>query len=228
MKLLLATLILGWSPTMPPDVIKESDFNMQVKSLEQLATRQQVEINVLQTKIKDLESKIEKHDIQITYYKILSLRPNVNRSLATEIAKHVHNYSKANDIDEDLILAIIRVESYFDQYAKSYAKARGLSQIMLSFWRDECNITIKNIYDIETNVGCGVKVFLTYYKRYNDVSLALVSYNRGPEDVDRSLSNHLKINYSYEKLVKKFYKQIKSTQYPSASNDTRAIKWTIK
>lgn len=46
-----------------------------------------------------------------------------------EIYKAVVKYSAEYEIDEKLILAVIRTESDFDQYALSYADCKGLMQL---------------------------------------------------------------------------------------------------
>lgn len=63
-----------------------------------------------------------------------SLEADVSNEISSidideEIYKAVVKYSAEYEIDEKLILAVIRTESDFDQYALSYADCKGLMQL---------------------------------------------------------------------------------------------------
>jgi len=75
------------------------------------------------------------------------------------------------------VLAVIEVESRFDQYAISVSGARGLMQIM-PFWLDEIGISDKNLFLMRTNLRMGCTI-LRYYLdiESGDLTRALARYN---------------------------------------------------
>lgn len=94
-----------------------------------------------------------------------------------EILKRVHYESKRVGLDPELVLAVIEVESRFDEFAISVAGARGLMQVM-PFWLDEIGISDRNLFKIRTNLRMGCTI-LKYYMDMEKGNLfrALARYN---------------------------------------------------
>lgn len=93
------------------------------------------------------------------------------------ILKEVHKASKAVDIKPEFVLAVIQIESAFDQYAISSAGAQGMMQVM-PFWKKEIGRESDNLMDLRTNLRYGC----TILKHYLDVAKgdwkeALARYN---------------------------------------------------
>jgi soluble lytic murein transglycosylase-like protein len=102
--------------------------------------------------------------------------PNVEERL--QILRTVHRHATAADLDPELVLAVIDVESNFDRYAISSASALGLMQVM-PFWVEEVGETDMNLlFDIEFNILLGCRI-LKYYLDMEDGELmqALARYN---------------------------------------------------
>jgi soluble lytic murein transglycosylase-like protein len=78
-----------------------------------------------------------------------------------EMLKLIHYEARRVDIEPELVLALIEVESRFDEYAISVSGARGLMQIM-PFWLDEIGISDQNLFKIRTNLRMGCTI-LRYY-----------------------------------------------------------------
>ncbi len=91
--------------------------------------------------------------------------------------KQVHYESKRVDVAPELVLALIEVESAFDEFAISVSGARGLMQIM-PFWLDEIGLSDKNLFKIRTNLRMGCTI-LRYYLDIESGNLtrALARYN---------------------------------------------------
>jgi soluble lytic murein transglycosylase-like protein len=117
-----------------------------------------------------------------------------------EILKHVHYEATRVNIEPELVLALIEVESHFDQYAISVAGARGLMQVM-PFWLDEIGISDKNLFKIRTNLRMGSTI-LRYYMDMepNDLGRALARYNG-------SLGKTVYPNKVIEALHRNWFKQ---------------------
>jgi soluble lytic murein transglycosylase-like protein len=93
------------------------------------------------------------------------------------LLKLIHYESRRVDIEPELVLAVIEVESRFDEFAISVSGARGLMQVM-PFWLDEIGISDKNLFKIRTNLRMGCTI-LRYYidMEPNDLGRALARYN---------------------------------------------------
>ncbi len=85
------------------------------------------------------------------------------------------------DVPEELIKAIIAVESSGDVFAISPKGAKGLMQLMDSTARF---VGVKNVWHPVENIYGGVKYLRYLLDKFNgDLKLALAGYNAGPENV---------------------------------------------
>lgn len=93
------------------------------------------------------------------------------------LLKQLHYEATRVNLAPELVLALIEVESRFDQFAISVSGARGLMQIM-PFWLEEIGISDKNLFRIRTNLRMGCTI-LRYYMdmEANDLTRALARYN---------------------------------------------------
>lgn len=112
------------------------------------------------------------------------------------ILKALHYEARRANLEPELVLAVVEVESRFDRFAISVSGARGLMQIM-PFWLDEINLSDKNLFKIRTNLRMGCTI-LRYYldMESNNLGPALARYNgsygktRYPEKVITALNKH--------------------------------------
>jgi len=113
-----------------------------------------------------------------------------------EILKHVHQEASRVNLQPELVLSVIHVESNFDQYAISWVGARGLMQIM-PFWLKEIGHPRDNLFAIKTNLRFGCTI-LSYYLKIEKGNLfrALGRYNgslgkaRYPNKVFKAMKNN--------------------------------------
>lgn len=94
-----------------------------------------------------------------------------------ELLRAVHREATRANLQPELVLSVIQIESYFDHYALSYVGARGLMQVM-PFWKKEIGRPDDNLMDIDTNLRYGCTI-LSYYlkKEKGDMIRALARYN---------------------------------------------------
>lgn len=94
-----------------------------------------------------------------------------------EILRHVHREAIRSDLEPELVLSVIQVESNFDRFAISNAGARGLMQIM-PFWLEEIGRPGDNLFHVRTNLRLGCTI-LRYYidAERGDLPRALARYN---------------------------------------------------
>ena len=97
--------------------------------------------------------------------------------LQAQIAQSAQN----NQLDSELIHAVMHVESAYHSKAQSQKGAQGLMQLMPA---TASRLGVKNTYDSAQNIEGGAKYLkqlLTLFN--NDISLALAAYNAGENAV---------------------------------------------
>lgn len=94
-----------------------------------------------------------------------------------ELLRHIHYEAARVKLSPQIVLALIQVESNFDEYAISTAGARGLMQVM-PFWLKEIGRINDNLFHIRTNLRMGCTI-LRYYldKEKGNITRALARYN---------------------------------------------------
>jgi soluble lytic murein transglycosylase-like protein len=115
-----------------------------------------------------------------------------------KILTRVHYEASRVELPPELILAVIEVESNFDQYAISFVGALGLMQVM-PFWVEEIGRPDDNLLHIDTNLRYGCTILRFYYdKEDGDLRRALGRYNG-------SLGKRKYPNKVIDKLSKKWF-----------------------
>lgn len=135
----------------------------------------------------------------------------------------VSTYSEKYNVDKNLIFAIIKAESNFDENAISNKDAIGLMQIMEETAKD---IAIKNsiqldeknikqeLLKVDNNINIGTKYINTLLERYDNTELALAAYNAGIGNVD---------NWIEKGIIKKDGSDIENIPYKETNNYVRKI-----
>ncbi|MEN8130302.1 MAG: lytic transglycosylase domain-containing protein [Pseudomonadota bacterium] len=96
-------------------------------------------------------------------------------------ASFIEQYSRRYNVDQQLIKAIISVESCFDKYAVSRVGAKGLMQLMPATAE---HMGVRNVFDARDNLRGGIRYFSLMMQRFNsNTELALAAYNAGPQTV---------------------------------------------
>jgi cell division protein FtsB len=150
----------------------------------------------------------------VLFLKIMLLKPDVDQTLARNIARDVHQYSLLYGRDPNLVLAIISVESRFDPKAVSPVGAVGLMQVM-PHWKKVLGIA-GDLNDPETSIKYGLQVLGFYEEMYKDPEVVLTAYNRGPGPVDKALMRGTSPMNNYAPLVLQTYEKLKRLNVSSA------------
>jgi soluble lytic murein transglycosylase len=104
------------------------------------------------------------------------------RRLATAIVRE----ARAHGLDPLLVVAVIRTESSFNNYAVSQVGAMGLMQVMPdtgTYLADKAGFKLQrstNLFDSEVNVELGTAYLANLIERFGSPERALVAYNAGP------------------------------------------------
>jgi soluble lytic murein transglycosylase-like protein len=111
-----------------------------------------------------------------------STRPVV-ASRAAQFESLIAEHAAANNVNPDLVRAVIQAESAFNPRARSHKGAMGLMQLMPA---TAAELGVTNAYDPEQNIRGGVRYLAQLLARFDwNVELALAAYNAGPTAVDR-------------------------------------------
>lgn len=94
-----------------------------------------------------------------------------------ELLKNVHYEARRAQLEPELVLSVIQVESNFNPYAISKVGAIGLMQVM-PFWLKEIGKPGDNLFSTHTNLRYGCTI-LKYYldKEKGNQTRALMRYN---------------------------------------------------
>ena len=124
--------------------------------------------------------KIQDIVLQVLYPKLYS----------AEVSKYAEEYG----VDENLVYAIIKAESNFNETAVSRSNAVGLMQLMYDTAIDIAkilNIEIdeEKLLQPDTNINLGTKYISMLFQKYQNLDLALAAYNAGSGNVDNWIAN---------------------------------------
>ncbi|MCP3101622.1 lytic transglycosylase domain-containing protein [Myxococcus sp. K15C18031901] len=129
--------------------------------------------------------------------------------------------AQRNNVDPLLVVAVIRCESSFNNYAVSHVGAMGLMQVMpdTGTWlADRAGWRLgrsSNLFDVETNIELGTAYLADLIERFGSVEKALVAYNAGPGLAKRILAkkeSRTKFMSGYPAKVVKEFRKLKAQQ----------------
>jgi hypothetical protein len=173
----------------------------------------------LSRKTATLEEKValyEKEKEKFEFYRFKQNVFNLKYPDYSKIARIVFNESKKYGFDPYLIMAVIQVESDFDQYAVSPIGAYGLMQVNYSVWKDPLAIDFNRIYEKEYNIVLGLKILKHYYEESaGNIFMALYRYNNGYK--------YRNEEYNTKIISTKFYSHKKEGDQPKNKDKERSI-----
>lgn len=145
-----------------------------------------------------------------------------------KISRLVGKLAPQFNLDPDLVLAIISVESAFNSKAVSPKQAQGLMQLIPETAE---RFQVRDVFDAEQNVRGGMaylRWLLAYYK--GNVRLVAAAYNAGEKVVDRyggvppypeTRDYVKKIANTYQKAVHPYQRGLLSEVSPLASKESQ-------
>ncbi|AXU73976.1 TPA: lytic transglycosylase domain-containing protein [Clostridioides difficile] len=101
-----------------------------------------------------------------------------DKNVKSRIENAVEQASKKYNVDENLIKAIIKVESDFNPNTVSSAGAKGLMQLMPENCKD---LGVADPFNIEQNIDAGTRHIKEYIDMFGgSIEMGLMAYNGGP------------------------------------------------
>jgi soluble lytic murein transglycosylase len=135
-----------------------------------------------------------------------------------DVSKTVQRESRRHSLDPFLVLAIIKVESGFQHSAEAEDGARGLMQIQpesaksiarerRSVYRADKHVGADDpdLDDPIVNIKLGVFYLHSLKRNFQDLTLALAAYNRGPTRVKNLLLEETDVPLEYATRVLSTY-----------------------
>lgn len=125
-----------------------------------------------------------------------------------ELAEVIYEEALRHNHDPKFILALIAIESSFQNWSVSEQGAKGLMQIMpyvAESLANELGIEWsgdQTLFNPYLNIKMGIYYLTQLYKDFNDIRLALVAYNCGPTYIKGLMERKeaIPLNY-YRKFV---------------------------
>jgi soluble lytic murein transglycosylase len=124
-----------------------------------------------------------------------------------DVARTLLECAELHGLERDLLLGVIRVESAFNNFARSDKGALGLMQVLPTTGEAvarELGIAWdgpRTLFDPVANVRIGSAYLAWLYARYGDLDRALAAYNYGPGAIDRRLSGGQPVPVEYASNV---------------------------
>lgn len=128
-----------------------------------------------------VEPQVSGYEVHATSY--IQKSSTIDAAQSIKIAKAVHDAATEFAVDPLLLLALIRVESNFDQDAVgSGGSSKGLVQVIPYWHREKIKegrqrFKVYSVFDLQLNTWLGAKILRTYLDRSKDVRTALIRYN---------------------------------------------------
>ena len=131
--------------------------------------------------------------------------------------KPIQIYSRIYDVDEELIHAIVKQESCFNEGAHSRVGAIGLMQLMP---QTALGLRINDPWNPEHNIQGGIKYIAQMLERFDgNYKFAIAAYNAGPGNVNKY--NGIPPFNETRKYVKKVYAEYKRLKKEGISYKTK-------
>lgn len=128
--------------------------------------------------------------------------------IPVDLSAAIYDAAINERIDPDLAYPLVRLESRFDERARSPVGAVGLTQLMLATARGfDPGLSREDLYDRETNLRIGFRYLRALIRwQKGDVQLALLAYNRGPSAVETARELDLDPSNGYDRILLKGYR----------------------
>lgn len=122
--------------------------------------------------------------------------PGLGLPLRRQLVHAIYEEASRAGYDPLLVLAVIKVESEFEEDAVSEKGARGLMQIKPSTLhfiaqKEGLRLTREEVAgDPALAVRLGIRLLRELHDRFRDLDLALMAYNAGPARIEKALKEN--------------------------------------
>jgi soluble lytic murein transglycosylase len=193
----------------------------QVEELRQRLAEREAQLKSVQDRLREYQDEAFFQEAErlgvVEAVKASGLPVRQQRRVAVTIVRE----AQRNNLDPLLVIALIRCESSFNNYAVSGVGAMGLMQVMPAtgtYLADKAGYRLgrsTNLFDAETNIELGTAYLADLIERFGGVEKALVAYNAGPGQAKRILAKkevRKKFMAGYPAKVVREFRKLKAQQ----------------
>lgn len=168
-KWLLTALLMLWLPT---SVLASTENHNGYEVDDEL-------LLILKNAVEATDSFDDKYDAQVWLMDKSNRMSRFSKDPQQRLSllRSIHRAATRADLNPEVVLAVIEVESHFNRFAVSSVGAQGMMQVM-PFWKNEIGRADDNLIDLETNLRYGCTILKHYIKRSDGhLANALARYN---------------------------------------------------
>ncbi len=178
-------------------------------------------------KIVEVVEKPRSKDLVKIFSIVKSHRPDMIDAEAWRVSEVILEESVKRHLDPMMVVAVIQVESGFQNSSISPMGARGLMQIMpetgkflteilnREFGFRAAAFRPETLDDPLLNIRLGVYYLHDLTKQFKNLNLALIAYNAGPSEVQNRLEKNLDFSDEYATAVLDAYQSYKKAKQPT-------------
>ncbi len=143
----------------------------------------------------------------------------IKQMYPTTYANYIESYAEEYGVEKEIIYAIIKAESNFNESAKSNKDAVGLMQLIPSTAEEIANklnvqLESEDLLNAEININLGTKYISSLIGKYESLGVALAAYNAGSGNVDNWINNG---------IIKEDGSDLENIPYKETNNYVRKI-----
>jgi soluble lytic murein transglycosylase len=216
--MLLGAAVPGFPAQLPDGAVGEKPEVAELRA--KLAEREAA--------LREAETRLQEYQDEVHYQEALHLgvvdavkASGLPTRQQRRVAVAIVREAQRNHVDPMLVIAVIRCESSFNNYAVSHAGAMGLMQVMPdtgTYLADKAGFRLgrsTNLFDAETNIELGTAYLADLIQRFGTLEKALVAYNAGPGLAKKILArkeSRQKFMAGYPAKVVREFRKLKAQQ----------------
>jgi soluble lytic murein transglycosylase-like protein len=144
----------------------------------------QREVSALRSELDDVRGRLALSEVRLEHLNAVA-RYSSLYGVPSDLAGAIYDIALAEGIHPSVGFQLVKVESRFRSDARSIRDAIGYTQLRLKTARSyDSAVTERQLMDRDTNLRLGFRFLKDLMARFDqDLSLALLAYNRGPTRV---------------------------------------------
>lgn len=164
----------------------------------------QAEVGALRRELDDVRGRLALSEVRLEHLNSVSKYSTLYR-VPSDLAAAIYDIALAEGIHPSLGFQLVKVESRFRPDARSVRGAIGYTQLRLKTARGyDSTVTERDLLDRDTNLRLGFRYMKDLLARFDqDLSLALLAYNRGPTRVSEIVTRGEDPGNGYDTAVLK-------------------------
>jgi soluble lytic murein transglycosylase-like protein len=164
----------------------------------------QVEIAALRRELDDARGRLALAEVRLDQLNAVAKYSTLYR-IPVDLAQAIHDIALAEGIHPSIGFQLVKVESRFQPAARSTKGAIGYTQLRLATARSyDSTVTEHALTDRDLNLRLGFRFLKDMLARFDqNLSLALLAYNRGPTKVSKMVARGEDPGNGYSEAVLK-------------------------